>query len=442
MTIDSPPTAPPKLLGTTTRKVRVALASAAALLIGALLAPRAVPPPLLVSEERAAPLLEAEVQRREPARLFAGIQQIARDVVIYGVALAPVEARRPGTMADVVDGPRPPSMPAGFGVRVTAAGDVLTHVAALNGRRALDLAHGDGTAAEARLIAYEPETGLALLRIESPLGLPPAAPLAAEAPSVGSLAVAVGRWDGRDLVTPVLVSTPGDGAYAISAFGPAIAPGTPLYNFNGELFAIAGRQAGLAFPAAGAFERLEARAAAGRGYPASVGIRFQPLEVGLASVFADRGVLVADLIEAGPAAAAGIEPGDVLVAIGEMEVGSPEEARAAVSALQPGVNATFHVLRGGPPQAVTVMVGSAFDIPAQVRPREDAPVLPRARDLFPEPLLLAARVPPEARVITVNGRTMPTRAAVEREGRRARGAMLLYLEHEGERYFASVEGQP
>ena len=440
----SEPPAPRKLLGSPSLKLRVALWCLAALIVGALLAPRTAPTPTIsVSEERVVPLLEAEVQRREPIRLFAGVEDTAQQIRIYGVAIPPQLEPRPSTMPDVASGLPLRPAPAGFGVVISPDGDVLTLASALNGRWTLSIYQGNDAEAPAQLAAYEPATDLALLHVSSQEALP-AAPIATQAPQMGALAVAVGRWSGRNVVIPVFVTTVSTDRYAISGLAPQIPGGTPIFNLEGQLLAVAAGQAGMAFPAQAAIERLRQRVESGRGHPASLGVTFQRLEGLQGGGFPDRGALVSDVAGRGPAANAGIQPGDVVVDIGGASIDSPEGALEAISILTPGEEVPVALVRNGSPVPLTITVGAAFDAVAQARaPRENETTeLLRVGDLFTESQLLAAQVNVEARVLTVNGQPVLSATQAVREIRRAQSPILLYLEHNGSRFFAQVAEQP
>jgi S1-C subfamily serine protease len=132
------------------------------------------------------------------------------------------------------------------------------------------------------------------------------------------------QWLDRHIVAPVFVTAASEDSYAIDAHGAALS-GMPLYNLDGQAFAIAtGSAHGTAYPAREALERLTVRAASGRAIDAALGMTFQALTAPLVRVFHPTGALVTSVVPSGPAASAGIVHGDVVTAIGEMTVDSPE----------------------------------------------------------------------------------------------------------------------
>lgn len=77
-----------------------------------------------------------------------------------------------------------------------------------------------------------------------------------------------------------------------------------------------------------------------------------------------KGVLISGVQDDSPAAKAGVEEGDVVVAFGGTAVDSPEELRSVVSDFEPGAKAKLELVRDGKAQTVTLTVGD--------RPERDA----------------------------------------------------------------------
>jgi hypothetical protein len=119
----------------------------------------------------------------------------------------------------------------------------------------------DGASIEAQLVAHEGATGLVLLRTTGAGTVVPA-PLDNTRVEPGSLAASAAQCRGdRHIVAPVFVTAASEDSYAIDAHGAALS-GMPLYNLDGQAFAIAtGSAHGTAYPAREALERLTVRAA-------------------------------------------------------------------------------------------------------------------------------------------------------------------------------------
>jgi hypothetical protein len=340
-------------------------------------------------------------------------------------------------MPDFALTPAAVSRPSGFGVIVDGNGSILTHASALEGRSTLAVRTATGESVPAQLVAYEASTGLALLRASAGGGLT-AAPISGARPEPGSLAATAARWEGRDIVAPVFVTSAGPTAYSIDAHGAALG-GIALYNLDGEAFAIAGgANQGMAFPLRDAVDRLTTRAA-DRRLDASIGLMFQPLSGLLLRVFDRKGALVSRALAGGPADVAGMAPGDLLVSVATTPVDSPEAAQNAVAALTPGVSTTLGAVRDGRPLTFTVVPGSAFDLAE--RASEPAARIEgvRAESFLSSQALQSAGIAPAALVLEINGRAVSERTGALRELRRRPPPVLLYVQHQSERFFAVVE---
>lgn len=451
-------------------RTKLVIAASSGLLLGAgaLLKPQASANVLQTPQEHSAPLLEEEAQRRAPLRAFAGLQDLGGRVAAHTVAIPSPALPPPRSVLDFPVPARAAPRPIGFGVIVSPQGDVLTHIDALGGRSTLDLQMLGGELMEARLAAFEPSTGLVLLRLSSmPRSL--AGRVAAVAARAGSLAAAVGRWNGENIIAPVFVTGARDGMYYTSGGAAALPPGTPIFTLDGEVLAVvaAGGEPAVAYPAGEALGRLRADAAAGRGRPASLGLLLQSMDELLARALGAKGVLVSDVVEGGAAAAAGMQAGDVLVAIGAVPIDSTDTARRAIAAAVPASPVTAHVVRDGRALTIDVVAGSAFTIASMVQPpaagsnasnaqaaspivraqamgRQDAESERqlRADALFTPAELIAANVPEPAQVLAINGEEVATRAAAVRQLGRRDAVTVLYLQHRGRRFFAALAPRP
>jgi S1-C subfamily serine protease len=426
-----------KLIAKPAVKLRIALASACLLTVGALLAPRprSTTATLAPPEERPAPLLDAQVQRQVSERQFRGVQEAGERVASFGVAIPGVGRPEPRSMPDVTPGPLAADLP-GFGVIVSPDGDVLTHAAALEGRSSLTVVSASGTMVGATLAAYEPETGLALLRLTGGTRYVPA-PRDGTPLSAGALLVATGRANGRNVVMPLfLMLLDPDNRWMFGGAGPVPA-GMPVYDLDGNLRAItAGSPAMGAIPIGDAVERLRARASEDRGLAASLGLSLQAIDDSLREIVGPDGALVSDVVEGGPAHDAGLEPGDVLLEIGERTVGSQHDALRGVAALRPDEVVRVVVRREAERLEMSVRAASAFDL-AALDPRQP-PAGPTVQALA-EARLRIDSLPPGARIISVNRRRVASPAEALREIRRATGPSLLYLDEVGERFFVALE---
>jgi S1-C subfamily serine protease len=214
----------------------------------------------------------------------------------------------------------------------------------------------------------------------------------------------------------------------------------PVFNMAGELFAIAAPddRAGRALPVRQAAERLLARASRGERR-SSFGLTFQVPHGPLTERFGAEGVLIADVLPGGPGDAADIRAGDVLLAVGDAKVESADSAARALSTAAVGTPTTLRVRRGARVSDVEATPALAYEIAALSRSSRDVPAGPEARVLFPAAVLEASAIPPAARIVSVNGRTVTTRAQVQRELRMARRPIPVLLRHGNNQFFAAVE---
>ena len=427
---------PDKLLAAPRVKLRLAALSMLILAAGALMAPAQRSTGLTPPQEHAAPLLEEQKQPRAISIPFRGVEEIARQVRQHSVAIAPRHEQGPATFSDFDDS-MPGSDASGFGVFVSET-FVLTHVEALDGRAAVQITAADGAVMDGQVAAYEPSTQIVLLRTQSPVTA--SAPLSAVAAAPGALAVAVGRWSGRDISVPVFITSMSEGHYTLSDASGALRAGMPLFTVDGELFAIAGRDEGgaHAFAVRDAAARLIARASSGTPL-ASFGICVQePAEVSI-DIVGGKGVLISEVVEGGPASEVDIRAGDLLLAVGPTEVGSAETAARALQSAAPRAPTELRIVRDGRVRTIQVTSATAYEVAVAARAaRVLASTLPEARVLFTAAQLESARIPPSARVVSIGGRNASSRTQLQRQLRGAKQPVLVLLRHGDRQFFASI----
>ena len=235
----------------------------------------------------------------------------------------------------------------------------------------------DGRKHDASLVARDPATDLAVLRVE---GLDVAPATAAAPPPTGSLVLSVSRTGSGTLSTGIGVITSVGGPLrtgrgvvlqSIIRTDAALRPGTAggaLVDTEGRIVGITtpGLLRGLpvAIPALDAFDlafdlarRLAAHQPLGRGY---LGVSVQPVALGATqreSAGAARGLLVFDLAAGGAAEQGGILVGDILLRFDGEAVQSPGELQDRLGRTTPGHPSAVTVIRGGRPEQLTVTVG-------------------------------------------------------------------------------------
>jgi S1-C subfamily serine protease len=70
-----------------------------------------------------------------------------------------------------------------------------------------------------------------------------------------------------------------------------------------------------------------------------------------------QGVLITGVLQAGPAAQAGVRPGDVVTAVGDRVVQTTADLLKAVAALKPQSSASLGVVRNGQRMRINVQIG-------------------------------------------------------------------------------------
>lgn len=417
-------------------KLVLVLGCVAVLGVGALVAPPRVPPPV-ARAEAAAPRLEAQVERRGPARAFRGVQDAGRGALRFSVSFPAAPRVDIVTYEDFAENVPRSALPSGFGLLVSAR-EVLTHLAATGGRTRLSAQTADGTLVQSRAVAYEPETGLLLLELAA--GVPEAPPPVAPPAVAGELAVAAARDDGRDYVAPVFIAAAEPDRYLVTAASGLIFPGTPLFTLDGEPLAVTagGAPEPLAYPVAASLERLRRLVAEGRGLPSSIGARLQALDGALAQRLGPGAALVCDLLPGGPAEAAGLRPGDVLLSVATAELQGVDDAIARLARLPAGVKASIVFARDGRPRAVEVEPFQVLSRASNGAPRVPPADAPTAAAVFADEVLRAAAVPGHAVVLAIEGRVVKGPQAAKVLLRRRPAPWLVYLQQGAQRFFALV----
>lgn len=277
----------------------------------------------------------------------------------------------------------------GSGVIVSEDGYVLTNHHVINGADEIQVALRDGRETLAKVIGTDPESDLAVLHI--PLNDLPVIALTDSADvAIGDVSLAIGNPFGvGQTVTMGIISATGRSHLGLNAYedfiqtDAAINPGNSggaLINANGALVGIntaifsrsGGSQGiGFAIPANLAHSILNELVTQGRVIRGWLGIEAQALSRELAASFGLRtpqGVIIAGVIQDGPADLAGLQPGDVLLAVDDQPVLDARATMSEIAAIEPGTALPLTIVRGGEIMEVTLEVGER-PAPALLTPR-------------------------------------------------------------------------
>jgi Do/DeqQ family serine protease len=259
-----------------------------------------------------------------------------------------------------------PQVGLGSGVIVSPGGYILTNNHVIEGADEIEVILNDSRRSRARVIGNDPDTDLAVLKIE--LDKLPVIVLGnSDALQVGDPVLAIGNPFGvGQTVTSGIVSALGRNQLGINTFenfiqtDAAINPGNSggaLVDANGNLLGIntaiysrSGGNMGIGFaiPVATAQQVLESIVRDGQVTRGWIGVEPSDLTPELAETFGvktDEGVIITGVLQNGPAAVAGIRPGDVIVSVAGRPVHNVSELLTSVAALKPDSPSPFGVRR-------------------------------------------------------------------------------------------------
>jgi serine protease DegQ len=272
----------------------------------------------------------------------------------------------------------------GSGVIVSPEGYLITNHHVVEGADEIEVMLADGRQAQAKLVGTDPETDVALIKID--LDKLPAVTFGnSERLQVGDAVLAIGNPFGvGQTVTSGIVSALDRKGLGLNTFenfiqtDAAINPGNSggalvdtsgnLVGINTAIFSRSGGSLGIGFaiPAATAREVMEGLIKNGRVVRGWIGVEPRDLTPDMADTLrlpVKSGVLITGVLQDGPASSGGMQPGDVVTKIGGKPVANTAELLNAVAALPPGSNAEIGVQRGD--KAVDVKVKVAQRPPRQ-----------------------------------------------------------------------------
>ena len=266
----------------------------------------------------------------------------------------------------------------GSGVIVSDKGYILTNHHVVEAADEIEVALADSRRTAARVVGSDPETDLAVIKID--LKNVPALTFAqSDQARVGDIVLAIGNPFGvGQTVTSGIISALGRSHLGINTFenfiqtDAAINPGNSggaLVDVNGNLLGInsaiytrtGGSQGiGFAIPSSLARQVMEQIIEHGTVTRGWVGIGVQDLTPELAESLKlpkINGALITDVVNSSPADKAGIKPGDVLIGVEGKAVTDYDSTLALISALKPGNTAMLKVMREKTGVDVKVNVG-------------------------------------------------------------------------------------
>nr|WP_041433120.1 Do family serine endopeptidase [Thiobacillus denitrificans] len=254
----------------------------------------------------------------------------------------------------------------GSGVIVTTNGYILTNHHVVDAADQIEVALADGKTVPARVIGADPETDLAVLKIDAEK-LPAITFANADSLKVGDWVLAVGNPFGvGQTVTAGIVSALGRTRLGINTFenfiqtDAAINPGNSggalvdsagnLVGVNSAIYSRTGGSQGIGFaiPVSIARQVMEQIIKSGSVTRGWVGVEVQDLTPELAESFNlpdVNGALIAGVLKGGPADTGGVRPGDILLAVNGRRVTDSASLLNLIAELTPGQSARLTVAR-------------------------------------------------------------------------------------------------
>jgi serine protease DegQ len=266
----------------------------------------------------------------------------------------------------------------GSGVIVSEHGLILTNAHVVLAADEIEVALEDGRTSKARVVGADPETDLAVLKIE--LNHLPAITFAdPEKNQVGDVVLAIGNPFGvGQTVTQGIISALGRNHLGISTFENFIQTDAPinpgnsggalidaegnLVGINSAIYSRSGGSMGIGFAipvsiAKHVMEQIVRQGAVTRGW---IGIEAQDITPELVESFKLKnttGSLIAGIIKGSPAERAGLKSGDILLEINGHQVSDSSSMLNLISELKPNKLATLQIARNQKVMSISVMIG-------------------------------------------------------------------------------------
>jgi serine protease Do len=360
------------------------LTAAVSLLVGLMLAGSLTPAsPVTIA---APPAARSAPRPGAPALVvnFADIAARVNPTVVYiEAASMPRRGRRndPARDAQPQDAPAQPEdqldhsdRDSGSGFLLTSDGEILTNQHVVDGAERLTVKLADGRSLRARVLGADPDTDVALIKVDGVSGLPVAElgdssrlrpgewvcaignPLAYE----HTVTVGVVSYVGRKLFDESLddyIQTD-----AAIDFGNS---GGPLINTAGAVIGInsaissEGNNIGFAVPINQAREVLDQLRKRGRVVRGYIGVNLHEVDADLQRSLrlgTAGGVLVEDVTAGSPAERAGLKRYDVITAVDGRGVQATSELIRNIASREPGTSVSLQLVREGRAQAVEVQL--------------------------------------------------------------------------------------
>ncbi|KVL90112.1 DegQ family serine endoprotease [Burkholderia stagnalis] len=274
-----------------------------------------------------------------------------------------------------------PSASLGSGFIISQDGYILTNAHVIDGANVVTVKLTDKREYKAKVVGADKQSDVAVLKIDAG-GLPTVKIGDPAQSKVGQWVVAIGSPYGFDnTVTSGIISAksralPDENYTPFIQTDVPVNPGNsggPLFNLKGEVIGInsmiysqTGGFQGLSFaiPINEAIKVKDELVKTGHVSRGRLGVAVQGMNQTLASSFGLQkpdGALVSSVDPNGPAAKAGLQPGDVILAVNGVPVADSTALPAQIASLKPGSKADLQVWRDKSKKTISVTLGSLAD---------------------------------------------------------------------------------
>jgi len=267
----------------------------------------------------------------------------------------------------------------GSGVIVSSEGYILTNQHVVDGADEIEVALADGRETTAKVIGVDPETDLAVLKINLS-NLPTITLGRMEGARIGDVVLAIGNPFGvGQTVTMGIISALGRNHLGINTFENFIQTDAPinpgnsggaLVDANGDLLGIntaiysrSGGSLGIGFaiPVTTARSVLESIITTGSVTRGWIGVEPQDLTPEIAESFGLKqtsGAIIAGVLQGGPADKGGVKPGDILLSVNDEDIDDTTKLLNVIAQIKPGVGAKLHVIRKNKELTLNIKIGT------------------------------------------------------------------------------------
>jgi serine protease Do len=277
----------------------------------------------------------------------------------------------------------------GSGVIMTPDGYILTNNHVVDGATDVKVMLSDNREFKAKVVGTDAKSDIAVLKIDAS-NLPVITVADSSKVQVGDYALAVGNPFGvGQTVTMGIVSATGRSHLGIEDYEDFIQTDAPinpgnsggaLVNDRGELMGIntaiiahgsEGNQGiGFAIPSNEARSVMQQLVTTGKVTRAYLGIIPQDITPAIAKAFGEtglRGALVGEVSANSPAQRAGLQNGDIVLAVNGKPVIDANDLRMTISMMAPDTNVNLKIFRNGSDREVAVKLGEMPTESAQVQ---------------------------------------------------------------------------